>query len=218
MKPMAWIDHRHRALLSPAWTQQGDQRMWGDERQRTVVRERFKLLLDSHHAELAPVPRQAVEGELLLAQGDRARSLLLLTEGRVAIQLRHRDNSPHTLAVLEAEELLGEMGLFGDGHHSADVRVVEGPAQLVEVDSDAVLRAMLFDADLAMELLALLSQRCQHGNAVIGLLLDAIAAASQANAAELTAITETMLPLDHSLATAAEQLLRLSGRRNEPAG
>jgi CRP-like cAMP-binding protein len=192
--------------------------MWGDERQRTAVRERFKGLLASHRAELAPVPRQALEGELLLAQGDRARSLLLLTEGQVAIQLRHRDHSPHTLTVLEAEELLGEMGLFGDGFHSADVRVVGGPAQLIEVESDAVLRAMLFDADLAMAMLTLLSQRCQHGNAVIGLLLDAITTATHGDAAALAAITERLRPLDHSLAAAAAQLVTLSGRRSAPAG
>lgn len=192
--------------------------MWGDDQRRTVVRERFKLLLDSHHAELNPVPRRAEAGELLLAQGDPARNLVLLTEGRVAIQLRHGDNSPHTLAVLEAEELLGEMGLFGDGHHSADVRVVDGPAQLVEVDSDAVLRAMLFDADLAMELLGLLSQRCQHSNAVIGLLLDAIAAADHGDPIALQAISTQLEALDHSLAGAADQLERLSGRRSAPAG
>ncbi len=192
--------------------------MWGDERQRTAVRERFKGLLASHRAELAPVPRQALEGELLLAQGDRARSLLLLTEGQVAIQLRHRDHSPHTLTVLEAEELLGEMGLFGDGFHSADVRVVGGPAQLIEVESDAVLRAMLFDADLAMAMLTLLSQRCQHGNAVIGLLLDAITTATHGDGAALAAITERLRPLDHSLAAAAAQLVTLSGRRSAPAG
>ena len=192
--------------------------MWGDEQQRTVVRERFKGLLDSHRAELAPVARQALEGDLVLAQGDRARSLLLLTEGQVAIQLRHRDNSPHTLTVLEAEELLGEKGLFGDGFHSADVRVVAGPAQLIEVDSDAVLRAMLFDADLAMAMLTLLSQRCQGGNAVIGLLLDAITSAAQGDAAALAAITERLRHLDHSLAAAAAQLVTLSGRRSAPAG
>jgi CRP/FNR family cyclic AMP-dependent transcriptional regulator len=192
--------------------------MWGDERQRTAVRERFKGLLASHRAELAPVPRQALEGELLLAQGDRARSLLLLTEGQVAIQLRHRDHSPHTLTVLEAEELLGEMGLFGDGFHSADVRVVGGPAQLIEVESDAVLRAMLFDADLAMAMLTLLSQRCQYGNAVIGLLLDAITTATHGDGAALAAITERLRPLDHSLAAAAAQLVTLSGRRSAPAG
>lgn len=192
--------------------------MWGDERQRTAVRERFKGLLASHRAELAPVPRQALEGELLLAQGDRARSLLLLTEGQVAIQLRHRDHSPHTLTVLEAEELLGEMGLFGNGFHSADVRVVGGPAQLIEVDSDAVLRAMLFDADLAMAMLTLLSQRCQHTNAVISLLLDAITTATQGDAAALAAITEHLHPLGHSLAAAAAELVTLSEHRSAPAG
>lgn len=196
--------------------------MWGDEQQRQAVRERFKLLLNSHHSELEPRQRRVEEGELLLAQGEPAMSLMLLTEGRVAIQLRHQDHAAHTLTVLEAEELLGEMGLFGDGRHSADVRVVEGPAELIEVSSDAVLRAMLFDTDLAMELLALLSQRCEHSNALLGMLLEAIAATSRGDTRALQAITAGMLPLDHGLAAAADQLLTLSatplsGRRNAPA-
>lgn len=183
--------------------------MWGDEQQRRAVRERFKLLLNSHHTELEPRQRRVHEGELLLAQGEPAFQLMLLTEGRVAIQLRHHDNAAHTLTVLEAEELLGEMALFGDGRHCADVRVVEGSAELIEVSSDAVLRAMLFDTDLAMELLGLLSQRCQHSNALLGMLLDAIAATSRGDTATLQAITAQMLPLDHGVAAAAEQLLKL---------
>ncbi|MFM7312664.1 MAG: cyclic nucleotide-binding domain-containing protein, partial [Cyanobium sp.] len=95
--------------------------MWDDERQRASVRERFKLLLASHRDELAPVPRTAEAGELLLRQGATAGSLLLLTRGRVAVELHPAGEQPHTLMHLEAEELLGEMGLFGNGRPSTDV-------------------------------------------------------------------------------------------------
>jgi CRP/FNR family transcriptional regulator, cyclic AMP receptor protein len=187
--------------------------MWDDDRQRASVRERFKLLLASHRDELAPVQRAAEEGELLLSQGAPARSMLLLTAGRVAVEVRPAGDTPHTLMLLEAEELLGEMGLFGDGHHSTDVRVVGGPAELIEVDGDAFLRAMLFDIDLAIELLALLSRRCQRSNAVIGLLLDGIGAAASADLPSLQAITTAMAPLNPGLATAAESLQRLARAR-----
>ena len=183
--------------------------MWDDARQRASVRERFKLLLASHRDELAPVPRTAEPGELLLRQGSQARNLLLLTSGRVAVELQPAGNQPHTLMHLEAEELLGEMGLFGNGQHSTDVRVVDGPAELIEVDGDGFLRAMLFDIDLAMELLGLLSQRCQRSNAVIGLLLDGISAAADADGKALRAITSEIAPVNPGLARAAQHLQAL---------
>ena len=133
--------------------------MWDDERQRASVRERFKLLLASHRDELAPVPRTAAPGELLLRQGSPARNLLLLTSGRVAVELHPAGEEPHTLMHLEAEELLG-----------------------------------------------LLSQRCQRSNAVIGLLLDGISAAADADGAALRAITDEMTPVNAGLARAAQRL------------
>jgi len=190
--------------------------MWDDARQRASVRERFKLLLASHRDELAPVPRSAQPGELLLRQGAPARSLLLLTSGRVAVELHPAGEQPHTLMLLEAEELLGEMGLFGNGLHSTDVRVVDGPAELIEVDGDGFLRAMLFDIDLAMELLGLLSQRCQRSNAVIGLLLDGISAAADADGAALETILQEMTPVNAGLARAARHLQTLVCGESEP--
>ena len=95
--------------------------MWGIESQRSLVRERMKLLL---------------------------------TEG--------------TVAIVEAEELLGEMDLFGNGVHSADVKVLDEPEQLIAIYSDQLLKAMLFDADLSIELLSLISQRCLQGNEAKG--------------------------------------------------
>ncbi|MFM7311576.1 MAG: cyclic nucleotide-binding protein, partial [Cyanobium sp.] len=90
-----------------------------------------------------------------------------------------------------------------------DVRVVDGPAELIEVDGNGFLRAMLFDADLAMELLGLLSQRCQRSNAVIGLLLDGISAAAGADGAALQAIVREMEPVNAGLARAAQHLQAL---------
>ena len=85
--------------------------MWGMESQRRLVRERMKLLLEAHDSEIEPVELTAEPGELLLRQGEPAKRILLLTEGSVAIQVRQSDGLSHTLAIVEAEELLGEMGL-----------------------------------------------------------------------------------------------------------
>ncbi|CAK6690207.1 hypothetical protein BBFGKLBO_00772 [Synechococcus sp. CBW1107] len=190
--------------------------MWGDEPQLKVVRERMKLLLDIHHDELAPVVRHAAIGDLVMRQGEPADSLMLLTKGKVAIQLRLTEPEPHTLAVIEAEELLGEMGLFGSGQHSADVRVVEGPAELVEVSGDNFLKTLLFDVDLAMEMLALVSQRCMRSNEVIGLLLDGIAASERGDTDQLNRLESEFKPLNYCLSKAMDRLLVIGHGRSSP--
>ena len=190
--------------------------MWGDEPQLKVVRERMKLLLDIHHDELAPVLRQAASGDLVMSQGAPADSLMLLTKGKVAIQIRLTEPEPHTLAVIEAEELLGEMGLFGSGQHSADVRVVEGPAELVEVSVDNFLKTLLFDIDLAMEMLALVSQRCMRSNEVIGLLLDGIAAGERGDTDQLRRLESEIKPLNYCLSKAMDRLLVIGHGRSSP--
>lgn len=178
--------------------------MWGIETQRSIVRERMKLLLAAHDSEIVPVEFRAEPGELLLRQGAPAKRVLLLTEGTVAIQVRQSDGYPHTLAIVEAEELLGEMGLFGNGVHSADVQVLDAPAQLIAVDSDQLLKAMLFDADLSIELLDLISQRCLQGNEFVGLLLDGIKAAHSGDAALLQQTCTALRRRGHSIAAAAD--------------
>ncbi|MEB3266087.1 MAG: cyclic nucleotide-binding domain-containing protein [Cyanobacteriota bacterium] len=188
-----------------------DGEMWGDQAPTQPVRDRMKLLLEIHQRELQPRERTAEPGELLLAQGQPADRVLLLTAGRVAIEVRQLEATPHTLAVVEAEDLLGEMGLFGTGRHSADVRAVDGPVRYVEVPGDGFLRTLLFDGDLAMELLTLVCQRCTRSNEVIGLLLDGIAAAHRGDRQQLGRITAAIAPLDHCLGKAADRLEQLGG-------
>ena len=183
--------------------------MWGFESQRTIVRERMKLLLAAHNSEIAPEPFTAEPGDLLLEQGASAERLLLLTEGSVAIQVRQGDGPSHTLAIVEAEELLGEMGLFGNGVHSADVVVVGGPAQLLAVNGDQLLQSMLFDADLSFEMLRLISQRCLQSNALVGLLLDGISAAHAGDRNNLEQICAMLQEQKHSIAESSERLLQL---------
>ena len=180
--------------------------MWGIESQDSLVRERMKLLLAAHDSELVPVEISAEPGELLLRQGAPAEQVLLLTKGTVAVQVRQSNYQAHTLAIVEAEELLGEMGLFGNGLHSADVRVLDEPAQLIAVDGNQLLKAMLFDADLSIELLHLISQRCRQGNELVGLLLDGIKAAHSGDSALLDQTSKALRLRRHSISSAADQL------------
>ena len=180
--------------------------MWGLESQQSVVRERMKLLLASHGNALNAREHLAEQGELMIKQGAIAERVLLLMEGTVAVQLRQRDNEPHTLAIVEAEEILGEMGLFGNGVHSADVRVINGPAKFVVVDGNKMLQAMLFDADLTIEILALICQRCLKSNQIMGLLLDGISAVQAGDVAQLKQSCQHLREYSHSIALAADHL------------
>ena len=90
--------------------------MWGDEPQLNAFRERVKLLLDAHQDELNPQRMVVAAGDVLFRQGDPVSTLMLLIRGRVAVDV-HQDGACHTLAVVEAVELLGEVGFFAYGHH-----------------------------------------------------------------------------------------------------
>jgi CRP/FNR family cyclic AMP-dependent transcriptional regulator len=184
--------------------------MWGIASQRTLVRERLKLLLAGHDSEIKPVELTAEPGALLLRQGMPAEQVFLLIAGAVAIQVRQGEGEPHTMAIVEAEDLLGEVGLFGNGVHSADVRVLDAPAQLIAVDGNDLLKALLFDTDLSVELLSLISQRCLQSNDVMGLLLDGIQAAHSGDQPALERTCEALRLRDHSLARAADRLRELA--------
>jgi hypothetical protein len=74
------------------------------------------------------------------------------------------------------------------------------------------LKTLLFDVDLAMELLALVSQRCLHNNQVIGLLLDGIAAAHRGDLAQVRALRSMAEPLTYCFSKAAVRLEEIAAR------
>ena len=180
--------------------------MWGQEPQLQRVRERLKLLLATHANELHPKSLYAKPGELLLKQDAAAKHLLLLTQGKVAIEIQQQGQSPHTLTMIEAEALLGEMGLFGDGTHSADVRVVDGPAELLQINGNDLLQAMIYDSELLIELLALMSERVRNTNKIITLLLDGINGACKRDDILLDKALQDLKSLNQFVSQTAEQL------------
>ncbi|MDP6310010.1 MAG: cyclic nucleotide-binding domain-containing protein [Prochlorococcaceae cyanobacterium ETNP14_MAG_4] len=184
--------------------------MWEQEPQLQRVLERLKLLLASHAKELQPTSVYAKQGELLLKQDAPAENLLLLTRGKVAIQIQHQSQSPHTLTVVEAEAVFGEMGLFGDGTNSTDVRVVDGPAELLQINGDDLLKALIYDSELLIELLSLVSERVHNVNKGITLLLDGINAACKGEDMLLDKVLEDLKSLNHHyISNTAQQLKQL---------
>lgn len=182
--------------------------MWGDEPQLKTFRKRLQLLLDAHQQELNPKTVQAPEGALLFRQGEPVETLLLLTQGRVAVDV-HQGSEVHTLAVMEAVELLGEVGFFANGAHYADFRVMDGPAELLAIPGQELLQAMLFDTDLVVEMLSLVSERCRRSNRVIGLLLSGIEAVHRNQEERLQLATNELGGIHCCVAKASQQLQQL---------
>jgi CRP-like cAMP-binding protein len=182
--------------------------MWGDEPQLNAFRERVKLLLDAHQDELNPQRMVVDAGDVLFRQGDPVSTLMLLIRGRVAVDV-HQDDECHTLAVVEAVELLGEVRFFANGHHYADFRVVDGPAEVLAVSGRELLQAMLFDSELVVEMLALVSERCRRSNRVIGLLLSGIEALHDDQEQRLKSAADELGGIHFCVAKAARQLQHL---------
>ena len=179
--------------------------MWGDEPQLQAFRERLRLLLVAHQQELNPEKLIANEGDVLFHQGDSVETLMLLSQGRVAVDVHHGDQI-HTLAEVEAVELLGEVGFFANGKHYADFRVVGGPAELLAIPGQALLQAMLFDTDLVVEMLSLVSERCRRGNQVIAMLLNGIEAVHDDAQDHLKQTTTELGGVNFCIAKASRQL------------
>ena len=180
--------------------------MWGEESRLKSLRERFKLLLETHRTELEPKMISLENGELLIKQGEKAEHCFLLVEGKVAIELKSNNESLHTLAVVEAEEFLGELALFGQGTHTCDVRVVDGSADLFKLRGEDLIKTMIFDSELVIELLALVSERCHKSNYLIALLLDGISAIHAKDEVFLEKTCKRLTPVNYSFAKAASNL------------
>ena len=174
------------------------------------MRSRLRLLLDTHRQQLSPTVLHPKPGAIVIRQGQPAESLLLVNKGSLVVELQEPGQPLRTLAVVKQGDLLGEMALFGDGHHTAQVRVLEGPAELLSIARDALLQAVLFDSELTAELLHVSTKRCQRSNQWVTLLLDGINACAAGDIDTLNKVSEQLQQGPDSMKTAAEQLLALT--------
>lgn len=188
-----------------------DQRaaMAGIEAQLEAIRSRLRQLLSTHLNQLQPVTRSYAAGEIVIEQGEAAERVFLVSSGVLAVEHVEPGHPARVLALVQEGEILGEMGLFGDNRHSAQVRVEQGPASLLVARSDDLLQALLFDTELVLEMLALSGARCRQANHNLAVLLDAIQALSANDDAALTEICSSLRDNSPSLAKAAEQLLQI---------
>jgi CRP/FNR family cyclic AMP-dependent transcriptional regulator len=181
--------------------------MEGDDLQLRHVRERLRLLFDTHLRELQYDTLKPEVGEVVIHEGAEAERVLLVVSGELTVEMQDGSGRPRVLATVGSNELLGEMALIGDYRHSASVRVSHGPAELLSVRADDLLQASLYDSELVMQLLALSSARCRRANGQLSLMLEALDALAQRDRPTLSRCCKTLSSeADRALNRAADLL------------
>ena len=176
------------------------------------VHPRLNQLLVTHLKELKAESLIYASGDVVIEEQQHADNILLLQSGELSVEI----GAQRELARIKPGELLGEMGLSGDNRHCATVRVQRGPAEIIRVNADALLRLALFDGDLALEMLALSSARCRHGNQLTTLLLDSIQALCERNTLQLQGCIHHLQAEAGGFQTAAQQLASIKTRLEGP--
>jgi len=176
------------------------------------VHPRLSQLLVTHLKELKAESLQFASGDVVIEEQEHADDILLLLSGELSVEI----GAQRELARIKPGELLGEMGLSGDNRHCATVRVQNGPAEIIRVNANALLRLALFDGDLALEMLALSSARCRQGNQITMLLLDSIQALSEGNILQLERCINHLQTEAGGFQTAAQQLASIRARLDFP--
>jgi CRP-like cAMP-binding protein len=178
------------------------------------VHPRLNQLLVTHLKELNAESLIFASGDVVIQEQQHADDILLLQSGELSVEI----GAQRELARIKPGELLGEMGLSGDNRHCATVRVLHGPAEIIRVNADALLRLALFDGDLALEMLALSSARCRQGNQLTTLLLDSIQALSEGNTLHLQQCINKLQAEAGGFQTAAKQLTNINSRLGPSEG
>jgi CRP-like cAMP-binding protein len=70
-------------------------------------------------------PRSLRRGDVLFAEGDSSSELFVVERGRIAIANRSADGRESVVALMEAGDIFGEMGLFDGVGRSAHARALE---------------------------------------------------------------------------------------------
>lgn len=97
-------------------------------------------------------------GEILFDQDQAGHDLFIVAAGRIAIAKRSVDGRTSVVALMEEEDLVGEMSLFDGQGRSAEARALE-PSRLVAVPYDAVRAALQARPEALWTVVALLARR-----------------------------------------------------------
>jgi CRP-like cAMP-binding protein len=102
-------------------------------------------------------------GETIMRQGDPARCMVVILQGRVRISVTSVEGHETSLGVLGAGEVVGEMALLDDGERSADVTALEDGVLLLIQRGD-FLRLLEANPGLCIRLMQSLCGRLRDAN------------------------------------------------------
>jgi CRP-like cAMP-binding protein len=125
---------------------------------------RTDFFADATPEALAPVAaagheQHLIRGDVLFNEGDPPEALYLVLRGRIAIALANPvDKRESVVALMEENDLFGEMGLLDDGPRSAMARALE-PTTVLSVPYEPVLELFERHPKLLWNVSRLLAQR-----------------------------------------------------------
>ncbi|HYN35018.1 MAG TPA: Crp/Fnr family transcriptional regulator [Ilumatobacteraceae bacterium] len=100
-----------------------------------------------------------IRGDVLFNEGDPPEALYLVLRGRIAIALANPiDRRESVVALMEANDLFGEMGMLDDGPRSAMARALE-PTTLLSIPYGPVFEMFEENPKLLWNVTRLLAQR-----------------------------------------------------------
>ncbi len=102
-------------------------------------------------------------GATLLRRGDPAGAMIMVTQGRVRIGVSSEEGREVTLGILGPGDVLGEMALLDGQARSADAVALEDCTVQV-LERGRFLRLLRETPDLALRLLAVLTERLRRAN------------------------------------------------------
>jgi CRP-like cAMP-binding protein len=103
------------------------------------------------------------DGEVIVRQGESGDCMYVIQAGQAEV-LQEKDGKEVRLAVLDEEDVFGEMALFEREVRSATVRAL-GDVRALTVDKKTFLRRIQEDPSLAFRILQKLSHRIRESNA-----------------------------------------------------
>ena len=130
--------------------------------EETLLRADF--FADADPAALAKVAsrgheRHLIRGDVLFNEGDPPSALYLVLRGRLAIAISNPiDRRESVVALMEADDLFGEMGMLDDGPRSALARALE-PTTVLEIPYEPILQMFDENPHLLWNVTRLLAQR-----------------------------------------------------------
>ena len=104
--------------------------------------------------------------DLVFSEGDQAEDLYVVRDGRIAITIRSPDGRESVVALMEQDDLFGEMPFFDGEGRSADARALE-PAELLAVLYQALRDVLEERPKLLWKVTELMARRLRATDAAL---------------------------------------------------